>query len=848
MDHEFIDEVRADPLLIPALIGVSSVAIIILNIYGITRGITFVLPHLFYIPIVLAGYFYPRRGVLFAAALSICYCALSVTVASPTPIELLSAIARSGVFVVIGAVVSYLSGRMQHETRKFHRLVSLVSSSGDAIVGETPEGIITDWNTGAEKLYGYSSSEMVGTSIFRLIPPEFHEEKRLLVHRLLKGDVVERFETERITHDGTRIHVSLSCSSILDSDGDMTGISNIAHDITERQRVQAEILLAKERWERTFNAVPDLIAIIDEKYQIVQMNSAMADRLGISPDDSLGMTCYEIVHHTESPPPICPHRLLLQDSQRHSIEIHEEHLQGDFDLTVSPIRDHSGRVLGSIHILRDISERKRAEFLVRESEEKFREIFNSANDAIHLNELDDDGLPGYFFDVNEVACSMVQYSREELLKMSPFDLTTDYHSRPLDQIIEEIHTTGSALFETEHRGKNGEIIPVEVNSRIVVVQGRRMILSIIRDLTRRKKIEVALQESEKKYRTLFENMLEGFAYCRMIYDTDGNPVDWEYIDVNRKFGELTGLYDIKGKMVLEAIPDIRALTPELFDTYGRVATTGISESFEIDFKPLQMWLRISVFSPERGYFVAVFEDITESKLFEDEMMYHEQELIKYSKALSVANHKLTLLSSITRHDISNQLTALMGYLSILEEMPLGPSRDEYFRKAGTATQRISDMIRFTKEYEGIGVVDPVWQSCRALVDTAANEAPLGKVIVKNELPVDLEVYADPLIVKVIYNLMDNAARYGGKITTIRFFTRDSDGDLLLVCEDDGNGIPVEEKKRIFERGVGKNTGMGLFLSSEILAISGITIAENGEPDRGARFVITVPNGTYRYVD
>ena len=768
--------------------------------------------------------------------------------ASPTTAEVLSAIARSGVLILICGVVSYLSGRMHQEAQQFRRLVSLVSSSGDAFIGETPEGIVTDWNAGAEKLYGYTSSEMVGTSIFRLIPPELHEEKRQLLRKLVTGEVVERIETERITRDGTHIKVSLSSSPIRNIEGEITGISDITHDVTERQQFQAETLRAKERWELTFNAVPDLIAIIDDTFHIVQVNSAMANRLGVSPEDAVGMTCYEVVHHTPSPPPICPHRLLLQDHQSHSTDLHEDHLHGDFFLTVSPIQDPSGAVAGSVHILRDISERRRTESLVRESEKKFREIFNSANDAIHLNELREDGRPGQFFDVNEVACRTVQYSREELLQMSPIDLTTDTYSRPLDQIMEEIGTRGSAIFETEHRGKNGMIVPVEVNSRVVVVQGRRMVLSIIRDLTRRKKIEAALQESEKKYRTLFENMLEGFAYCRMIYDTEGKPVDWEYLDINRSFGQITGLHDIKGRRVLEAIPDIRELTPEIFDTYGRVATTGISESFEIDFKPLKRWLRISVFSPEREYFVAVFEDITEGKRFEMEIMRHEQDLITFSKALSVANHKLTLLSSITRHDISNQLTALMGYLEILDETPRGPAHDEYVQKANTATKRISDMIRFTKEYEGIGVVDPVWQGCRALVDSAAKDAPLGEIEVKNDLSASLEVYADPLIVKVIYNLLDNAARYGGKITTIRFFTQESDGDLILVCEDNGNGIPSEEKTRIFERGVGKNTGMGLFLSTEILSITGITLAEIGEPGVGARFVITVPIGTYRSSD
>ncbi|OPX70725.1 MAG: putative diguanylate cyclase [Methanoregulaceae archaeon PtaB.Bin108] len=132
-----------------------------------------------------------------------------------------------------------------------------------------------------------------------------------------------------------------------------------------------------------------------------------------------------------------------------------------------------------------------------------------------------------------------------------------------------------------------------------------------------KRNEDNLRRSEENYRTLFDNMQEGLAYCRMIYDEAGQPADWVYIDVNKRFGELPGLSDIKGKHVLEAIPDTRELTPELFDTYGRVTSTGVPETFEIDFKPLKMWLRVSVYSPEKGFFVAVFDDISAQKHAEE---------------------------------------------------------------------------------------------------------------------------------------------------------------------------------------------------------------------------------------
>jgi len=107
------------------------------------------------------------------------------------------------------------------------------------------------------------------------------------------------------------------------------------------------------------------------------------------------------------------------------------------------------------------------------------------------------------------------------------------------------------------------------------------------------------------------------------------------------------------------------------------------------------------------------------------------------------------------------------------------------------------------------------------------------------------VFADPLVVKVFYNLMDNAALYGGKITFIRFSVEDDGDDHVIVCEDDGDGIIAQEKEKIFERGFGKNTGLGLALSREILSITGITIKETGVPGKGARFEITVPKDTWR---
>lgn len=238
-------------------------------------------------------------------------------------------------------------------------------------------------------------------------------------------------------------------------------------------------------------------------------------------------------------------------------------------------------------------------------------------------------------------------------------------------------------------------------------------------------------------------------------------------------------------------------------------------------------------------------DITERKALEDLLRARAEELLQNSTALRLANRKLNLLSSITRHDINNQLTGLKFFIDVLEPEQRTPELTDYCRKAATSVEQIAAMIRFTREYEEIGITAPAWQDCRAIADTAAHEAPPGKVVIKNDIPAGMQVFADPLVVKVFYNLLDNAVRYGQKITAIRFSLLEHDSRAVIVCEDDGVGVPAGDKARIFEKGFGKNTGLGLALSREILDITGITITETGTPGAGARFEITVPAGSCR---
>jgi PAS domain S-box-containing protein len=242
-------------------------------------------------------------------------------------------------------------------------------------------------------------------------------------------------------------------------------------------------------------------------------------------------------------------------------------------------------------------------------------------------------------------------------------------------------------------------------------------------------------------------------------------------------------------------------------------------------------------------------DITERKALEDLLRKRAEELLEYSVALQLANKKLTLLSSITRHDINNQLTGLKIYLTLLEEEQADPALAVYCEKAAAAADQIGAIVRFAREYENIGISAPVWHDCRRIVDEAAEQDIPGRIAVHNDLPAGMEIFADPLVGRVFFNLIDNAVRYGNTITAIQFYAREEDdGTAVIVCEDNGDGVPEADKERIFEMGYGRHTGMGLALSREILAITGITIRETGTPGRGACFELTVPPENCRFAE
>jgi len=220
------------------------------------------------------------------------------------------------------------------------------------------------------------------------------------------------------------------------------------------------------------------------------------------------------------------------------------------------------------------------------------------------------------------------------------------------------------------------------------------------------------------------------------------------------------------------------------------------------------------------------------------------DLILAQQTIESINSKLHLLSSITRHDILNSLTAVLGYLAIAIEEKDPDERNSYLFKAYQTALLIQEQATFSRDYQDIGVNKPIWHNAKAVFNNAIKSLKLGDISVEGSLE-DLMVYADPLLERVIYNLVDNALRYGKKITRISSYWRRESDYIVWIIEDNGVGIVSGMKDHIFEKGVGHNTGLGLFLTREILDITGLSIRETGMEGEGARFEIFISNELWK---
>ena len=354
------------------------------------------------------------------------------------------------------------------------------------------------------------------------------------------------------------------------------------------------------------------------------------------------------------------------------------------------------------------------------------------------------------------------------------------------------------------------------------------VIGIVQDMTARKEAELALlattgtlKESEEKYRNVFEAKNDPL----LLVDVETRAI----LDLNPAASALYGY--TREELMKMALVDLSAepeKTQETLDRHVPRVSLRYHRKKDGSVFPADITLAYFTFKG-RSVLILSIRDLTGVQQIGD--------------ALRIANVKLNLLMGVTRHDVLNSLTALLGYNTILREREPDAATSEVLEKQQKVLLAVRSQIEFTRSYDDLGVKAPVWQHVGNTASRAYSQF-INTISFTCETG-DLEIYADPMLEKVFYNLFDNAFRYGEGVTNVRLYGAMDGTDLLLYFEDNGIGIPESDKTRIFSRGVGKNTGLGLFLTREILAITRLGITETGEYRKGARFTFRIPRGAYR---
>lgn len=514
----------------------------------------------------------------------------------------------------------------------------------------------------------------------------------------------------------------------------------------------------------------------------------------------------------------------------------------------------------NIALAEEFAERRKMEDALRESEQRFRTMSETSLTGVYIFV---DGVVKY---ANPTFARILGYTPPDLIGRDPLDFV---HPDDREFVKEAMqirleHRSELSLYEARLVTRDNRTIFVSIMGVIIPYEGRLAISGNLLDITEQKRAEETLRESEERYRTLFDEspvplLKADFSEVKYWLDTkreEGVRDFRTYFEMHPEdivsCGRMLSTSRInRATMTLFGVQSLKEFSDNFVSFFSRESSDAFREElialssgksdFEYEFP-------VSTQSGEKKTVLLKMIVVPGSEQMLDKMVISLLDITERKKmenALRQANKKITMLSSITRHDIRNQLMALQGYLELSGRATQDPRILTYLGKEKLAAETIRCQIEFTKYYEDLGVNAPEWQDLSRLIHSARSQLQVPDTVsVDIDIP-PVKLYADRLIEKVFYNLMENTLRHGERVRRIRISFQERDRGAEIVYEDDGIGISREDKAHLFQKGFGKNTGLGLFLSQEILAITGLTIRETGEPGKGVRFVIVVPPGEYR---
>jgi PAS domain S-box-containing protein len=735
------------------------------------------------------------------------------------------------------------------ESEEKYRLV--VENSRDIIFIYKNDRLVFT-NSRASELTGYTRDELLNMNLWDLVHPDDRARLQESARRRLSGEPVASFFSARIlTRTGEVREGEFFVDFIIFLK--KPAILGIFRDVTELNRADRSIRESEQRYRNVVEDQTEFICRFRPDGTHVFVNEAYCRYFHKKREEIIG-------HHfqpqlpkedqkkvramittltPDNPVGFVRQRVIFPDTSvrwQHWVD--------------RAIFDENGTLKEYQSVGRDITDVMNAELALEESERRYRNVVEDQTEFICRFRPD-----GTHVFVNDAYCRYFGLEREEIIghRFKPeipledqeivkrffVSLTPDH---PVDTIDHRIimsdgricwqRWSDRAIFDssgtlTEFQSVGRDVTDTKEAEK--ELQSTHMQLTAIEEELRAHYEELAqsderLRESEKTFRRILENMQD--AYLRT--NRDGNLVM-----VNPSAARLYG-YSSADEMIGINVQSLYHSPESRQKMVGKLKERGTIGDFEGEARRKDgslFWasLNIQFITDDRGTIQgteSTVRDITERKRMEH--------------SVQETNRKLSLLSGITRHDVVNQLTILQGYRKIAAMKEDDPVIADFLVKIDATAQTIARQIEFTKTYEELGVSAPAWFRLDEIIARAGKPE-----VVVSDTCRNADVFADPMLERVFFNLFDNATRHGERVTKIVICCEQASDGLLIIVEDNGIGIPLDEKEKIFEKGFGKNTGFGLFLVREILAITGITVTETGEPGKGARFEIVVPKGAFR---